>query len=317
VTEVDDEDLFCILYNVCLYNITDLLMSAPKMIVFDLDETLGYFTQINILWESVKATGYHQDACSMQQLFNDTMNLYPEVIRPDIQRALKYVYDKKCKGKCDKIMIYTNNKRDDEWVSLIANYFKYLLGIKSPNKLFDQLIYAFKINGTVIEMSRTTRRKTHYDLISCTRMPPDTQICFLDDSVYEKMHNINVYYINFEPYIHHISWAEMVRRFCDNEVNNSRLIQNLIQSYGEATIFSKNILSIIYSYDFTYVKKHFGEYEMERVVTKRIVEKIKLFFKISDAGGFCGRFVKASSTRQYSKKRVTHNSNNNKTKKRN
>ncbi|NCA22757.1 MAG: hypothetical protein EBS86_16690, partial [Crocinitomicaceae bacterium] len=41
------------------------------------------------------------------------------------------------------------------FIAMIANYFKYLLGIQSPNKSFDQLIYAFKINGTVIEMSRT------------------------------------------------------------------------------------------------------------------------------------------------------------------
>lgn len=278
----------------------------PKIIVFDLDETLGYFTQVNMLWEIVNASTYCEPE-SLQQLFNDMMNLYPEIIRPDIQDALKYVYAKKCRGKCDKIMIYTNNKRNEEWVESIANYFKYLLGIPLQDKLFDQLIYAFKINGAIVEMSRTTRRKTHRDLISCTKMPDDTQICFLDDSVYEKMNNINVYYINFEPYIHHIPWTEMVRRFSENDHarTNSPLIQCIIDSYGGKTNFIKNVLPIVQSYDFTYKKKHFGEYEMERVITRRIIEKIKLFFKISE-DGFCGRFVKASATRQYSKRNRRH-----------
>ncbi len=280
----------------------------PKIIVFDLDETLGYFTQMNILWESINATNLC-DPSSLQQLFNDLMNLYPEFVRPDIQNALKYVYNKKCANKCDKIMIYTNNKRDEEWVASIAGYFKYLLGVKSPNLLFDQLIYAFKINGFTVEMSRTTRRKTHRDLISCTKMPDETQICFLDDSIYKKMNNINVYYINFEPYIHHIPWTEMMQRFTDETVRtNSPLIQSIIDSYGGKTNFAKTILPIIYSYDFTYKKKHFGEYEMERVITRRIIEKIKLFFKISE-DGFCGRFVKASASRQKTKRRVLSNQN--------
>jgi hypothetical protein len=285
----------------------------PKIIVFDLDETLGYFTQVNTLWESIVA-GECCDSSSLQQLFNEMMDLYPEVIRPDIQTALQYVYNKKCRGKCDKIMIYTNNKRNEEWVSSIAAYFKYLLGIQSPNKLFDQLIYAFKINGSIVEMSRTTRKKTHRDLISCTKMPIDTQICFLDDSIYEKMNHINVYYINFEPYIHHISWIEMLRRFSENS-NNSSLIQQVIDSYGGKTNFTKKVLPIVQSYDFAYIKKHFGEYEMEHMITRRIVEKIKLFFKISDDGGLCGRFVKASATHQYSKRRIPSNNTKNKTKK--
>jgi len=266
---------------------------SPKIIVFDLDETLGFFTQANMLWESITHS-------SSQLLFNDMMDLYPEVIRPDIQTALKYVYDQKCKGKCDKIMIYTNNKRNKEWISSIARYFKYLLGIYLPDILFDQLIYAFKINGEIVEPSRTTHKKTHGDLISCTKMPDETQICFLDDSMYEKMNNINVYYINFEPYIHHIPFSEMVRRFSDNP-NGSVPIQRVIDSYGCKTSFAKIVLPNVTSYNFPYIKKRFGEYEMERVVTRRIIEKIKLFFKISDSG-LCGRLVKASAIKQYSKR---------------
>jgi hypothetical protein len=270
---------------------------APKIIVFDLDETLGFFTQVNILWETIDKT----EVTCLQQLFNDALDLYPEVLRPDIQTALKYVYDKKCKGKCDKIMIYTNNKREKEWTSSVAHYFKYLLNIQEPDALFDQIIHAFKINGEIVEPHRTTHKKTHCDLISCTKMPDETQICFLDDSLYEKMNNINVYYINFEPYIHHLPFTEMVRRFADN-MNNSSPIKRVLNAYGGKTNFVKTVSEIVHSYNFPYIKKRFGEYEMEYVISRRIIEKIKLFFKISDDGP-SGRFVRVNKKAQYSRRR--------------
>jgi hypothetical protein len=294
----------------------------PKIIVFDLDETLGYFTQVCILWDSIQATNSdphtHDDSICVnnlqQLLFNDMMNLYPEIIRPDIQTALKYVYDKKNSGECEKMMIYTNNKRNKEWISHISYYFKYLMGVESPNVLFDQLIHAFKINGSIVELSRTTHKKTHVDLISCTKMPFETQICFLDDSLYEKMNHINVYYINFESYIFHLPFSEMIDRFVNN-ANKSIHVQRILDSCANVHEFTSVVAKRIAKRRFSYVKKQFGEYEMDKIMTKMIVEKLKLFFKISDYG-CCGRFVKLYTTKQRTKKkRRINKKNGNKTRK--
>jgi len=233
------------------------------------------------------------------------MDLYPEIIRPDIQTALRYVYDKKNGGQCDKIMIYTNNKRNKEWISLISYYFKYLMGVEPPNILFDQLIHAFKINGVIVEMSRTTHKKTHVDLISCTKMPCDTQICFLDDSLYEGMNHINVYYIKFEPYVFHLPFSEMIDRFAHNP-NESSHVQKILNSYESVSEFMSVIGRCIAKRRFIYIKKHFGEYEMDKIMTKMIVDKLKLFFKISE-DGFCGRFIKISTTKQHTKKNRMNN----------
>ena len=276
-------------------------MSLPKIIVFDLDETLGYFTQVCILWDSIHADNYTLEPNLTQLLFNDIMDLYPEIVRPDIQTALKYVYEKKNSGECDKIMIYTNNKRNKEWISLISYYFKYLMGVESPNVLFDQLIHAFKINGSIVEMSRTTHKKTHGDLISCTKMPSNTQICFLDDSLYEGMNHINVYYINFEPYIFHLPFSEMVDRVVCN-VNKSVHVQRVLDLYTNNDEFTSTVGKRIAKRRFSYIKKHFGEHEMDKIMSKKIVEKLKLFFKISD-DGFCGRFVKIYATNQRTEKK--------------
>jgi hypothetical protein len=276
-------------------------ISLPKIIVFDLDETLGYFTQICILWDSIRTPEPNLNLQLKQLLFNDVMDLYPEILRPDIQTALKYVYDKKTSGLCDKIMIYTNNKRNKEWISHISYYFKYLMGIESPNVLFDQLIHAFKINGTIVEMSRTTHKKTHIDLISCTKMPSDTQICFLDDSLYEGMNNINVFYINFEPYVFHVPFSEMVYRFARN-ANKSVQVQGVLDLYLNTDEFVSVVSKLIAKRRFTYVKKHFGEHEMDKIISKKIVERLKLFFKISE-DGFCGRFSKIYATKQRTEKK--------------
>jgi hypothetical protein len=94
-------------------------------------------------------------------------------------------------------MIYTNNTGPKEWARNIINYFEK----KINYKLIDQIIAAFKINGKQIEMCRTTHDKTHKDLIRCTKIPDNAEICYLDDVYYPEMSHKNVYYINIKPYI--------------------------------------------------------------------------------------------------------------------
>ena len=63
-----------------------------KIVVFDLDETLGYFTQFGIFWDSlinyiknIKNTNTLQ-----QQDFDATFDLFPEYLRPNILKILTY-----------------------------------------------------------------------------------------------------------------------------------------------------------------------------------------------------------------------------------
>ena len=60
--------------------------SVPKVIVFDLDETLGSFAHLEILWNTLLL--YNQNNI----LFNDLLDLYPEFIRYGIINILEYVY---------------------------------------------------------------------------------------------------------------------------------------------------------------------------------------------------------------------------------
>jgi hypothetical protein len=97
-------------------------------------------------------------------------------------------------NKCQGVMIYTNNTGPKEWIHHIKDFFEE----KIKYKLFNHVICAFKVNGKQIEMCRTTYEKTVKDFIKCTKLPENTQICFLDDLFHPKMNYDNVYYIKLQ-----------------------------------------------------------------------------------------------------------------------
>lgn len=174
---------------------------TPNVIVFDMDETLGSYPDLDILWNYLK--GFIR--------FNDLLDLYPEFSRYGILPILEYIYQKKMSGNCDKIFVYTNNQCSYEFVELISNYFSYKLGI-DDRCLFDQIIRSFKIGNDRIEMLRTTKNKTHADFIRCTLLPRNTQILFIDNSYFTDMKNGRIYYIQPLSYHHHLSKETIIGR---------------------------------------------------------------------------------------------------------
>ena len=63
-----------------------------KIVVFDLDETLGYFMELGMFWDSL--TNYIKNNKLQipidQKLFNKILDLYPEFLRPNIIGILKF-----------------------------------------------------------------------------------------------------------------------------------------------------------------------------------------------------------------------------------
>jgi hypothetical protein len=180
---------------------------AKRVVVFDLDETLGSFVDLEILWELIVRYKHH-----LQIEFDSILDLYPEFIRYGILSILEYLYTKKTNGECYKVYLYTNNQSTKEWVQMIVRYFNNKISPSSP-QLFDQLIYAFKINNVQIELNRTTTKKTHDDFIRCTMLPSTTSICFIDDFMYKDMKKERIYYIKPKAYRHHLSTDEIITRF--------------------------------------------------------------------------------------------------------
>ena len=98
----------------------------PKIVVFDLDETLGYFSEFGMFWDALKKyiKDNKIDFNINQDFFNKTLDLYPEFLRPNIINILTYLKEKKKEKHCYKIMIYTNNQGPYEWSVQIKSYFE-------------------------------------------------------------------------------------------------------------------------------------------------------------------------------------------------
>lgn len=227
-----------------------------NVIVFDIDETLGFFQEINYLWHLIKNIIPNIKNSEFFKL----LDLYPEFLRPNILVILNYIKDAKISTLCSNVIMFTNNQTSSEWVSLIKNYFNN----KINYNLFDKIVGAFKIKGKVIEINRTSHHKKYNDFINCTKLPIDTKICFIDDKYYNTMENQNLIYIKIKPYIYEISKDILFSRFYKN-----------FNSFN----FKSNI-NLIYKIEnkFNYIFLDTNEdIEIHKILSKKILQYIKNF----------------------------------------
>ena len=241
-----------------------------KIVVFDLDETLGYFTEFGIFWDSLAYYLKCKDKYTLtQDDFNDILDLYPEFLRPNIINILTYLKDKKISNCCHKMMIYTNNNGPPEWAHHIISYFEK----KINYKLIDQIIAAFKVNGKTVEICRTTHSKTHKDFIRCTKIPTSAEICFLDDTFYPEMANDNIYYINVKPYYHDLQFDYMIKKLKESQIG-----KNIINYDKE---FEEKMSEQLKLYKYNCINKDSTEYDVDKILGKHIISHLQDFFNKS------------------------------------
>lgn len=239
-----------------------------KIVVFDLDETLGYFTEFGMFWDSLKSYVIKRNKKDLSQSdFDNILDLFPEFLRPNIINILTYLKGKKSSMCCHKMMIYTNNNGPKEWANHIISYFEN----KINYKLIDQIVAAFKINGKKIEICRTTHNKTHKDFIQCTKIPETAEICFLDDTFYPDMANDNVYYINIKPYYYDLQFDYMIKKFKESDIGK-KIINN-------DPDFETIIMEHIKLYKYDCIDKDLKEYEVDKILGKHIIMHLQEFFK--------------------------------------
>ena len=230
INTYDSNDNYIEIYKGKYYN-KKRNKSYGRVIAFDLDETLGSFTDLEILWSSLQHFTKKYEPTN----FNELLDLYPEFLRYGIEPILEFLHQKKLSGQCKKIYIYTNNQCNYNWVDLISKYFTYKLKLKED--LFDQIIKAFKIGERRIEPCRTTTAKTYSDFIKCSLLPEKTEICFIDNVEYNRMKQERVYYIKPYSYYHHLSTQEIIQRFVNStiftriSVNNNHLHQFIVDYF--------------------------------------------------------------------------------------
>ena len=140
-------------------------------------------------------------------------------------------------------------------------------------RFFDQVICAFKTHGKIIEVCRTSHGKSVKDLINCTKLPENTQICFIDDLMHPEMKHPNVVYIHIKHYKYNIPFETMILEYY-NKINkkNKKFISNKKEFIEFMTKYTKQ-------YDYDVAQKSHIEKRVDEILSKKIKEHLELFFQ--------------------------------------
>jgi hypothetical protein len=196
--------MYVVLAVLCVLFLNNQSKPKRKIVAFDLDETLGHFSELSIFMNGLER--FIKRKLSSVEMFH-IFDLYPEYFRPYILNCLAMLRDAKKEDPDLMVIIYTNNYGPKKWATTIAHY----LEEKINSKLFDRIIGIYKWGNVTIEKMRTTQEKTMDDLKRVMRLDEQVNVCFVDNLYHEKMKEC--YYIHCEDYVHSISFAKMIERF--------------------------------------------------------------------------------------------------------
>ena len=148
------------------------MKKSKKVIVFDVDETLGSFTQLYKFWHLINS--FFNKNIDNKYFYNilDNNILF---LRPNMINIFNNIKEKKKNKLCSNVIIYTNNNADFFWIELIKNY----INNKIQYNVIDKIIRAYKIDNKECEPCRTTYEKTIDDLLNCTKLPTNIKLVFL------------------------------------------------------------------------------------------------------------------------------------------
>jgi len=190
-----------------------IIKHYDKVLVFDLDETLGSFSELQWIWNAMIHL-HPRTKANEKSILKTLIDIYPEFLRPGILHILEYITQKKKKGECIAIFLYTNNQHPPPWTETIVDYFNQYIEEKTNLRpFFDQIIQAFKIGQDKVEWMRTSHDKSYDDFIKCSILPKQTEICFVDNTYFQSMVHPKVYYIQPKSYQHSMSPQDIVQRF--------------------------------------------------------------------------------------------------------
>jgi hypothetical protein len=187
-----------------------------KLVVFDLDETIGDFYMFYYFWKFLCAQYEYTpeslletDRLQRQTTINQIMKLYPEIFRPGIFIILRYLLFKKRSGQLSVMWLYTNNTLSPQYPTLIKNF----IHNEIDCDIIDNIVSAFSIKGRRVDERRMLAEKEYDDFIHCIDFGEDLDICFVDNNLHEGMIHCQVFYLKVNTYRHNLSFSEMLHRF--------------------------------------------------------------------------------------------------------
>jgi hypothetical protein len=182
-----------------------------KVIVFDLDDTIGHFEQVSMFLSGLQLI---VDKNISDKYLYKLLDLWPQIFRPGIIDTLETIGKIKKRNKCVKIIIYTNNMGPRSWTLIIKRYLERKMGYN----IFDKVITAYRPHKK--HNCRTTHSKTYNDLLKCTGYNENTDFLFLDDQSHPHMIHHNIKYLKLHPYDYGIPFHTMINTFTDSPFGN-------------------------------------------------------------------------------------------------
>lgn len=243
-----------------------------KYVVFDFDETLGYFAQLNALIQAVEKT--FKIILTEHQLF-ELLDAYPEIFRPKIFSILEYLKQNLISGACNGVILYTNNQGPKAWCQFIIRYINHR--VKYP--LFHKIVAAWKIGDTIIEPCRTSHNKSYKDLRRCAALPEKIRVCFIDDRPHEEMIHDDITYVLVPPYYRKYYHDDMVSQFMRTALAKSLITASDIQDEGR---LASDMLGIMLSLKLDIDKTHITSEDIE--AEQLIMNSLIVFFGAQSRG---------------------------------
>ena len=167
-------------------------------VVFDLDETLGHFSQLSEIVNNLARNRAGKPIELATKLLHGEMRPF---IRPGILELLRELNWYRNRDLC-KTVIYTNNDGGASWVDSIVGALSYIL--RAP--VFDEVIYAYNVSP------RTTQEKTYGDLRALANVRPADHVIFIDDVHHPGMNVRGVTYIKVSPYVRTMSRSVVAQK---------------------------------------------------------------------------------------------------------
>ena len=245
---------------------TSMRNDPYKVVVFDLDETLGCFIEIGIFWDALENFYGHN---LFPNKFHEVLDTFPEFFRPEIFKILDFIHTKRT---CRKLFIYTNNQGDKNWLHMLTSYIDKKLGYK----VFNQVVAAYKVNGKQMEPKRTSHEKSLSDLIRCTDIPPTSEVCFIDDLYHPLMDKDTVSYLNIKPYHFSMPYDEMARRYYIKINMNKKPTKKINISEPE---FVEQMANFMKRYNYRVLQKGAIEERNDKAESKKLATHLEEFLK--------------------------------------
>ncbi len=177
-----------------------------KVIVLDLDHTIGHFFIVSLIWNFMIKV-----KCNLNQVdFNIICSIFPNVIRYNILSLFSYLSIRQRLNNHIKILIYTHNKNGIKWIKMITNYIEYKLNCK----LFCNII-------------ENTSIKSYNDFILKSGVPKTAKILFIDDSYHSNMEHDKVIYLNIKKYSYFEKNNVIINNFITSDYFNKKIPSNV------------------------------------------------------------------------------------------